>query len=393
LSARLLLLPLLALALGHTLSNAVRTIPAISADLLQRDLGVTAEELAALSGAYLFAFAAAQIPLGVALDRYGVRAVSLALFGGVVAGALLAAIAGGPLGFLLAQIVMGLGSAGMLITPMTFAAKALPPAQFGLWSGLIQTIGNSGMLLSASPLALLIEASDWRAGFFACAAFGLCAALLVRALVPPPETDTTPGRSLASDAREVLHLFTSRRLAPLVALAFASFAAVMGVRGLWGGPWLMEVKGLSRIEAGHVLLLATLALVLGPVLAGLLDRLLGRRIALLATGNTLACLCLLVMIANPGAAPSWDLALLVLFGLTISVQPLVFALTREAVPREQAGKALAAVNLSFFAGAALLQSVSGVAAAWAGPGGGIAFFACAQLAATLAFVLLIRRAA
>jgi predicted MFS family arabinose efflux permease len=390
-SARLLLLPLLALALGHMLSNAVRTIPAIAADLLQRDLGMTAEHLAALSGAYLFAFAAAQIPIGVALDRYGVRPVSLALFAGVVAGALLAAAAGGPVGFLLAQIVMGLGSAGMLITPMTFAAKTLTPAQFGLWSGLIQAVGNAGMLLSASPLALLIEAADWRAGFLACAAFGVFAGLLVRLLVPPPKPDAT-GRALAEDAAEVLRLFASRALAPLVALAFASFAAVMGVRGLWGGPWLMEVKGLSRIEAGHVLLIATFALVAGPVLGGLLDRALGRRVALLAAGHALAGLCLAAIAARPGATSGWDAGVLVLFGLTISVQPLIFALTRAAVPREQTGKALAAVNLSFFTGAAVLQSVSGVAAAWGGPGGGIAFFAAALLVATAAFLGLVRRA-
>ncbi len=35
----------------------------------------------------------------------------------------------------------------------------------------------------------------------------------------------------------------------MVWLAFGSFAVIMALRGLWGGPWLMEVKGLSRIEA------------------------------------------------------------------------------------------------------------------------------------------------
>jgi predicted MFS family arabinose efflux permease len=278
----------------------------------------------------------------------------------------------------------------MLITPMTLAAKTLSPAQFGLWSGLIQTVGNAGMVLSASPLALLIEATDWRAGFLCCAVFGVAAAALVRRVVPPPEPEAT-GRTLAADAREVLRLFASRGLAPLVALAFASFAAVMGVRGLWGGPWLMEVKGLSRIEAGNILLIATLALVVGPVIGGLLDRALGRRIALLAAGHALAGLCLAAIAAWPGAGSGFDLVMLVLFGLTISVQPLIFALTRAAVPREQTGKALAAVNLSFFAGAALLQSASGIAAAWAGPGGGIAFFALALLVATAAFLVLIRR--
>ncbi|QYU67102.1 hypothetical protein J4558_19405 [Leptolyngbya sp. 15MV] len=47
-----LTLPLLALCLGHVFSNAVRTLPAIAADVLMRDLGLTAETLAALTGAF-----------------------------------------------------------------------------------------------------------------------------------------------------------------------------------------------------------------------------------------------------------------------------------------------------------------------------------------------------
>ncbi|MDB5369664.1 MAG: transporter, partial [Roseomonas sp.] len=137
--------PLLVLALGHMISNLLRTLPAISADVLARDIGVTAEGLAGLTGAYHFAFAAGQIPLGVALDRFGVRPVSLALLATVTVGAALSAMVGGPVGFLLTQVVLGLGSCGMLLCPMTLAAKTLSPARFGLWSGLIQATGNVGM--------------------------------------------------------------------------------------------------------------------------------------------------------------------------------------------------------------------------------------------------------
>ncbi|MFC7610356.1 MFS transporter [Teichococcus aestuarii] len=87
--------PLLVLGFGHMISNLVRTLPAISADVLALDLGVSAEGLASLTGAYHFAFAAGQIPLGVALDRFGVRPVSLALLALVAAGTVLAALAGG----------------------------------------------------------------------------------------------------------------------------------------------------------------------------------------------------------------------------------------------------------------------------------------------------------
>lgn len=386
-------LPLVALATGHMLSNAVRTLPAVAADLLQADLAVDAEGLAGLTGAYHFAFAAAQIPVGVALDRFGVRRVSLALLAVVCAGAALAALAGGAAGFLVAQVVMGLGCAGMLIAPMTLAARLLDPVRFGLWSGLIQALGNVGMLLSASPLALLVEHAGWRAGFWASVAFGLAATAAVAATVPrdAPPPAAAADRTLAGDAREVLRLLASPALRPVVALAFASFAVVIGVRGLWGGPWLMEVKGLGRVEAGNVLLLATVALALGPALGGVLDRrFAGRRRALLAGGHLLAAGCLLGVALGAALPVAWDAAMLFAFGLFISVQPLLFALTRAAVPPESVGKALSAVNLSFFLGAAALQAASGPVAAGFGVGAAIGFLAAAVAVCALAFLALTR---
>ena len=72
-------LPILALTLGHVFSNAVRTLPAMAADVLSRDLGLTPEALAALTGAFPAAFALAMVPVGVGLDRWGVRRTALVL--------------------------------------------------------------------------------------------------------------------------------------------------------------------------------------------------------------------------------------------------------------------------------------------------------------------------
>ena len=84
---------------------------------------------------------------------------------------------------LAAQAVLGVGCSGMLMCPMTYAAKNLPPQRFGLWGGVIQAFGNTGMLLSASPLALLVDHAGWRAGYVACALLALGAMVAVAAIV------------------------------------------------------------------------------------------------------------------------------------------------------------------------------------------------------------------
>lgn len=394
-------LPLLVLALGHMLSNLLRTLPAIAADVISVDLAVSPESLASLTGAYHFAFAAGQIPMGVVLDRYSVRTVSLGLFSIVMVGSVLAAVVGGPTGFLLAQIVLGLGCCGMLLCPMTLAAKLLTPRQFGLWSGLIQGVGNGGMLLSASPMAWLVERYEWRTGFWVSAALAALVAALVWRFVPNNAPRRTSERTtIQAEARQVLRIGLSSHLRGVIVLAFVSFAAAIAVRGLWGGPWLMEVKHLSRIDAGNALLPLTLALVLGPIFYGILDRRIGHRRGLLAVGHLLAGIALLlVMMGGPGGSlaiaagtssmpPAFDVWVFFAFGAAIAVQPLLFAMGRAAVEPGQAGKALAAVNLSFFGGAAVLQALTSPLAALWGLPAVMGFLGTTLVVATGAFLLL-----
>jgi predicted MFS family arabinose efflux permease len=399
-----LTIAILALTLGHVFSNAVRTIPAIAADVLMRDLGLTEEGLALVTGAFPLAFALVTLPVGVALDRWGVRRTALTLLAVGLLGSLAGAAANSAGGMLLAQVVLGIGCSGMLMCPNTFAARAMDARGFALWSGLILALGNCGMLLSASPLALLIEAEGWRAGFLAAAAMAAFAYVAVALTVEEAPRPPQPGRSLAQDFREVVAIGLSPRLRPLLVFGLASLAVVLGVRGLWGGPWLMEEKGLTRVEAGNLLLLFTVALVAGPALAGLVQRALGRTAVLLAGSHYVVAVLLLLLVGGgpggwlslllglPMLPASFDAALLVAFGLIISLQVLVFPLTRGAVPPEQTGRALSAVNIGFFAGAAAMQGLSGLAAASGGVGAALMSFAAALVLCTTAFLWLRRRA-
>ena len=121
------------------------------------------------------------------MDRFGVRPVSLSLLTGTIFGALASGLATGPESFLFGQFLLGVATSGMLMCPMTLAAKQMSPARFGLWSGIILSIGNIGMLLSSSPLAFVVDHWGWRAGFWISAGFGVVVAIAVFALVPRQE--------------------------------------------------------------------------------------------------------------------------------------------------------------------------------------------------------------
>jgi predicted MFS family arabinose efflux permease len=395
---RALILALIALACGHMLSTLLRTIPAVSLDLMAADFHIEPQALASLTSLYHFAFAAAQIPVGAAMDRFGVRPVSLSLLAGTVIGAVVSGLATGPEGFAVGQLLLGIATSGMLMCPMTLAAKQLSAARFGLWSGAILSIGNIGMLLSSSPLAFVVDHYGWRAGFWLSAAGGVAVAVAVLALVPNQPAEHKDESSPLAQMIEVVRLGLSRPLRGVIALALVSLATSLVLRGLWGGPWLMEVKGLSRVEAGNQLGAFTIAMIVGPVCMGMIDRRLGRRRDLVAGTHLVTAFLLALMalgaphhavamlLGVPVMPPQYDLVLFVLIGLATSAQPLLFGMSRQLVDAQTVGKALAAVNLAFFLGTALMQSITGAVAALAGLPAVLLFMAATLLAGTLVFL-------
>jgi sugar phosphate permease len=198
---------------------------------------------------------------------------------------------------------------------------------------------------------------------------------------------------------EVLRIGLSYQLRGLIALALVSLAASLVLRGLWGGPWLMEIKALGRIEAGNMLGLFTLALIAGPVLMGILDRSIGHRREVLAATHCFAALLLALMAAGAPHYPLSELlgvkavpaqidgALFVLIGIAISTQPLLFGMTRQLAGPQNAGKALSAINLAFFLGAALMQSTTGVVATIFGLPAVLLFMAATLIVGTIVFLI------
>ena len=61
------------LAAANCMNQAARTVMAIVGPVLAVELGLSAVELGVLAASLFAAYAAAQLPLGVALDAFGAR--------------------------------------------------------------------------------------------------------------------------------------------------------------------------------------------------------------------------------------------------------------------------------------------------------------------------------
>jgi sugar phosphate permease len=351
-----------------------RVAPAVVAADVMRAFAISAAALGNLVAIYPYVFVVMALVAGSLADTLGPR-WTLAL-GGATMG-LGAALFGVAPTFAVAfggRLLVGLGASVVLIAWLSLAAEWFRPREFGTVSGFTQAVGNVGALVASSPLALLVEAVGWRHTFVTIGALTVAlagvAAALVRdrpeALGLPPVNAERAGRP-PPDLRRTLAgipgVVRNTRTWPPILAAGGVYMGLITFMGLWGVPYLVQVHGLSRVEAANVVALAPAGLCVGSPLVGWLsDRWLARRRLPLAVCTALFAACWAPLLLPPGLGVSVAaLAPFVfLMGLAASAVALVWPCVREVNDPAQVGIAVGFVNMPIFLAFALMQWLTGV---------------------------------
>ncbi|MFZ4533713.1 MAG: MFS transporter [Alsobacter sp.] len=346
----------LVLLLAYVLSQFFRAFLAIVAADLGRDLGFDAPRLGEASAVWFAAFAVAQIPVGLALDRFGPRRTMAVFMLAAVAGAALFAAATSAAMVLFAMALIGIGCSPVLMASLYVFGRTAPPHRFALLASAMIGFGSAGNLAGAAPLALAVEAFGWRASMAGIAAMTLVSTVLVYAAlrdpppVPMPATGDHPLRGFVSVAR-------IRALWPMLPLVTISYAVVIAVRGLWIAPYFGEVHGFGSVARGNAALLMAIAMTVGALAYGPLERLLGGPRPTTIAGSLLAAAALigLGITREPVVALCW-VALLGAAGMTYG---MLMSHGRLFLPANLLGRGVTFLNFLFIGGAGLLQYGSG----------------------------------
>jgi predicted MFS family arabinose efflux permease len=331
---------------------------------LMRDLAIGPEALGGLTGAFFFGFAALQIPCGFFFDRYGPRRTVVGMLVLATVGAAIFTLAPSWPVLLTGRALMGAGFGVMLIGSMVVISRWFPPDRFSTLTALVLSIGLVGNLLATTPLAWASQAIGWRAVFAAAVAFTALSTLAVWLLVRDAphghpflaRTPERPGQMLLG----LLEVLRDPRLLPILGLNFCSYACTFTVQGLWGGPFLREVHGLSPVEAGNVLLLAVVSYQVGMAVFGPLDRLLNTR-KWIAIGGNLVIVCILAALALASGTPTWVPVVAILgIGFFSASSTMVMTHGRGIFPDRLIGRGMATMNTAVMLGVACMQTFSGI---------------------------------
>lgn len=345
---------IISLVLAYVLSQFFRAFLAVLSPVLTADLGVSPADLADASGMWFLAFAAMQIPVGAALDKVGPRRTASVLFAiGGAGGAALFAVASSAFQVKLAMGLIGVGCSPVLMANYYIFARQFSARVFGSLAGLVIGVGSLGNIASSLPLAFAVEMMGWRGTLWALAATSLLLAAGIGALVRDPEQ---VGHAVKGSVFDILRIRALWLILPIMSVNYVPAGAL---RGLWVGPYMADIYGMDAAGIGQVTLAMGIAMVLGNLAYGPLDRVLGTRKWLIFGGNAIVVLGLLVLWAMPSQGALMAAFLLALIGFFGASFPMVMAHGRALFPPHLVGRGVTLMNLFGIGATGLAQVFSG----------------------------------
>jgi len=348
------------LGLAYIVSQFLRNSIGVIAPDLAAELSLSASQIGLLSSTFFFAFAGAQIPLGLALDRYGPKICMVVCAGIAACGAVFFAMATTPFGLIAARILMGIGSCCYFMAPLTLYARRYPPERFATFVGVQYGLGTLGTLFATAPLALSVAAIGWRTTFIVVAlgmiVAGALVALVVREDAAP---DTDKGETFRQSISGMMQAMRTRSVGALFFMHVMTYSSFLLVVALWGGPYLTHVYGYGLTARGNVLFIAVVAQIAGSVMWGWADQWFGgyKQPVLLGAGLTILALAAVAFfgILPEVAVIAWFAAI----GFFTAYVSVLIAHGKSLFPPALVGRGITILNIGTMGGAFLTQTLSG----------------------------------
>lgn len=357
------------ISVGYLVVFFQRIAPAIVGPVMADELGLAATDLGIMASMYFWAQAAGCIPAGLFSDTFGPRKIIAVGLICASAGTAVFVMGNGVPTLALGRFIIGLSVSVVFVGAMKIFSDWFYPNELATCSGVLLAVGNLGALLSTSPLMWLIEQAGWRNAFWFVAAYTLFSGILAWLFLRntpkecgfPELTSSSPETVSMRAALKVV--FRTNRFYLVTLASTLYYGTLMNVGGLWSGPYLQDVYGLSKDVASSIVMCFTLGMIVGcPVSGWLSDKVIRSRKKVLLLGivlHTLVYIPLAFFTASIGT-PTLLYLLFALFGFTGGFFVVCFACVKETTEPRYAATAVGGLNMGIALGAAFFQYVCGV---------------------------------
>jgi MFS family permease len=340
-----------------------RVIISVMIPELMESFNVSVANLGNLSACYFYAYALAQIPVGLLLDRFGERLLLSLACVMIAFGSFVFSVTNNMHMAELCRVFIGLGSAFAFVGCLKLGSIWFPAHKFAFIVGLTNLLGVTGAVLGGKPMAHAVDAFGWRDVMFASGVVGLILTIMLLSIVRDSNLNLSSKKKTKQNFNlwaKILIVLKCKQTWLVAAFGGFMVAPIATYSELWGVSYLVNTYHVDRPTAAQITTLTFIGIAIGgPSIGWLSDYLRVRKLPMLI--GTLGALCSIATILFIEFLPFWALNVLhVAFGFFTSSMLLCFSLSSEFAPPKIRATSIALTNSIIMAMGALLQTISGL---------------------------------
>jgi MFS family permease len=343
----------------------VRIIPGIVGEDLKTDLLLNAQQFGLVGSLYVYAYALVQIPLGLILDKFGIKKVILVSIAICITGCFMMYAASSVNMLYLARFVIGMGSGCAFLVSIKVVTDFLPEGQRGLLIGATLTMGTMSAIFFSKPVAVVSQFFGWADTCFYIGMSGFV--VLASAILIIPNLDNPHAVSVSLDNgrsyRLISHLkgtLTNKYVLLYAIMSIGAYTPTTVLSDLWGPSFLKIKFHLDSAQAASV----NSTLFVGLALGCLFIPWFFERIKKIDIGIAICSVVIffgyIVIIYLDFSSILFLVLCLFIIGFSCGSEMLCFTGVARYIKPENSGLAIGVVNTVNMLGGGLVQQLVGV---------------------------------
>ena len=334
----------------------LRSAPAVMMPELSQAFGLTAMGVASLAGLFYYGYSPFSLVAGVALDRWGPRAVVPIGAAAVGIGALLFAT-GEPNAASVGRFVQGAGGVFALLGAAYLVTTYFPASRVATLLGATQMFGMAGGFAGQFAVGPAIASGlPWSRFWVYMGFIGIGLSVLLVVFLPRAEARKERGGWVKQAGEALATVFRNPQSIMCGLIAGLLFIPTSIFDMVWGVRYLQEAHGFDYGEAVMRSSMVPLGWIIGCPLLGFISDRIGRRKPVIAASAGVLLACLAWILFGPHEMlPPYVVGFVA--GASSGAAMIPYTVIKEANPANLSGTATGVVNFLNFTLSALLGPV------------------------------------
>ncbi len=336
----------------------LRVSPNVMNDDIMRDFAINPKTFGIIIGFYSLSYAGVQIPLGIALDRYGPgKLLSLAAF--ICAfSCFLFSLTTDPYVASFSMFLMGLGSASGFLGSIKLGTTWFKPEHLTRVIAIVMIFGTIGAGLGGAPLSMTINHLGWQSTMNLLGIIGVVISFLMylvigRTPVPllyEPSSNIYAGliQLLKSPQAWLISLYSMLMYAPITIMGSA-----------WGIPFVKSAYPLDEKISASIISAMFFGAALGSPFFSMLSEKMERRNVPMLIGAVLSLAFYLIILYCPDLPTTLLCILFFAAGFSYTAKCLSFASICEIMPQSNSAVSVGFINTIVMATGTLFHPLIG----------------------------------